>query len=233
MESYFTQLLESSSYLVFLGAFFSGSITAAAPCSLVAVPLLVGSAVALNKDLKGRKKALYTYAFTALFALGVAMSFSVLGFIVAKFGGFFSVAPLWAYLIAGGVSILIALYAFGIFVEIDKSRIIHKLIHYRLFGGFLIGLIFGLVSTPCASAPLFAIISLAGESGYVYAYSLILVFALGHSLLLLLAGVSVGFAQSIVSSKTVAKISNVVNKGFALLLVGFGVYFFYEAYLQF
>ena len=232
MESYLTQLLESSSYLVFLGAFLSGSITAAAPCSLVAVPLLVGSAVALNKDLEGRKKVLYTYAFTALFALGVAVSFSILGFIVAKFGGFFSVAPLWAYLIAGCVSIFIALYAFGVFGEIDKSGIIQKLIHYRLFGGFLIGLIFGLVSTPCASAPLFAIISLAGESGYVYAYALILIFALGHSLLLLLAGVSVGFAQSIVSSKTVAKISNVVNKGFALLLVGFGVYFFYEAFLQ-
>ncbi len=233
MEAYLTQLLESNSLLVFLGAFFSGSVTAAAPCSLVAVPLLVGSAVALNKDLEGRKKVLYTYAFTALFALGVAVSFSILGFIVAKFGGFFSVAPLWAYLIAGSVSILIALYAFGMLGEMDKSRIIHKLIHYRLFGGFLIGLIFGLVSTPCASAPLFAIISLAGNSGYLYAYGLILLFALGHSLLLLLAGVSVGFAQSIVSSKTVAKISDAVNKGFALLLTGFGIYFLYEAYLQF
>ncbi len=233
MEAYLTQLLESNSLLVFLGAFFSGSVTAAAPCSLVAVPLLVGSAVALNKDLDGRKKVLYTYAFTALFALGVAVSFSILGFIVAKFGGFFSVAPLWAYLIAGGVSILIALYAFGMLGEVDKSRIIHKLIHYRLFGGFVIGLIFGLVSTPCASAPLFAIISLAGNSGYLYAYGLILLFALGHSLLLLLAGVSVGFAQSIVSSKTVAKISDALNKGFALLLTGFGIYFLYEAYLQF
>lgn len=223
MEGYLTQLLESSSSLVFLGAFLSGSITAAAPCSLVAVPLLVGSAVALNKDLEGRKKVLYTYAFTALFALGVAVSFSILGFIVAKFGGFFSVAPLWAYIIAGGVSILIAFYAFGFLGEFDKSRIIHKLIHYRLFGGFLIGIIFGLVSTPCASAPLFAIISLAGESGYVYAYALILVFALGHSLLLLVAGVSVGFAQSITSSKTVAKVSDYLNKGFAVLLVGFGL----------
>ncbi len=232
MEAYLTQLLESNSLLVFLGAFFSGSVTAAAPCSLVAVPLLVGSAVALNKDLGGRKKVLYTYAFTALFALGVAVSFSILGFIVAKFGGFFSVAPLWAYLIAGGVSILIALYAFGVLGEVDKSRIIHKLIHYRLFGGFVIGLIFGLVSTPCASAPLFAIISLAGNSGYLYAYGLILLFALGHSLLLLLAGISVGFAQSIVSSKTVAKISDALNKGFALLLTGFGIYFLYEAFLQ-
>ncbi|SFV50526.1 Cytochrome c-type biogenesis protein CcdA (DsbD analog) [hydrothermal vent metagenome] len=233
MQSYLTHLLASDSLLVFLGAFLSGGITAAAPCSLVAVPLLVGSALALNKELTGRAKVLYTYAFTALFALGVALSFSILGLIVAKFGGFFSVAPLWAYLVAGVVSILIALYAFGVFGEFDKSRIIHRLIRFRLFGGFLIGVIFGFVSTPCASAPLFAIITLASNSGYLYAYALILTFALGHSLLLLIAGVSVGFAQSVASSKVMAKVSDYLNKGFALILFGFGFYFFYEASLQF
>ncbi len=232
IPAFISHLLESNSILVFLGAFLSGSITAAAPCSLVAVPLLVGSSVALNKDLEGRKKVLYTYVFTGLFALGVAVSFSILGFMVAKFGGFFSIAPLWAYLIAGVLSLLIALYALGFLGEVDKSAIIHRLIRYRLFGGFLIGLIFGLVSTPCASAPLFAIVSLAGSSGYLYAYGLILVFALGHSLLLLAAGVSVGFAQSITSSQTMVKVSDWLNKGFALLLMGFGIYFFYEAYAQ-
>ncbi len=232
MQAFIEQLLASDSWAVFLGAFFSGGITAAAPCSLVAVPLLVGSAVALNKDLEGRKKVLYTYAFTALFALGVAVSFSILGLVVAKFGGFFSVAPLWAYLIAGSVSIVIALYALGVVGEVDKSAIVHRLIRYRLFGGFLIGLVFGLVSTPCASAPLFAIMSLAASSGYLYAYGLILTFALGHSLLLLAAGVSVGFAQSVTSSKTVAKLSDWLNKSFALVLLGFGAYFYYEAYLQ-
>ncbi len=134
----------------------------------MAVPLLVGSAVAFNKDLEGRKKALYTYIFTALFALGVAVSFSILGLVVAKFGGFFSVAPLWAYIVAGSASMLIALYALGFLGEVDKSVIIRKLIPYRLFGGFLIGLIFGVVT----SAPLFAIISLASSSGYVYAYAI-------------------------------------------------------------
>ena len=232
MEAFITHLMESEGWLVFAGAFLSGGITAAAPCSLVAVPLLVGSAVAFNKDLEGRKKALYTYAFTALFALGVAVSFSILGFIVAKFGGFFSVAPLWAYLVAGSASMLIALYALGYLGEVDKSVIIQRLIRYRLFGGFLIGLIFGVVSTPCASAPLFVIMSLASSSGYVYAYALILLFALGHSLLLLVAGVSVGFAQSITSSTMVSKLSNALNKGFALILIGFGIYFYYEAYLQ-
>ncbi len=232
MQETLLALLESHSFMAFLGAFFAGSITAMAPCSLVAVPLLVGSSLALNKDLSGKKKVLYTYFFTGLFALGVAISFSILGFIVAKFGGFFSIAPMWAYLTAGMFSILIALYALGFLGAVDKSVIMQKLLKFRLFGGLLIGLVFGLVSTPCASAPLFAIITVASGSGYLYAYSLILVFALGHSLLLLLAGVSVGFAQSITSNSWITRFSDYLNRAFALLLIGFGLYFFYEAYLQ-
>ncbi len=233
MQESILALLESNSLLAFFGAFGAGSITAIAPCSLVSVPLLVGSSVALNKDLEGRKKAFYTYAFATLFALGVMISFSILGFIVAKFGGFFSVAPVWAYLVASFLSILIGLYAWGVFGEIDKSSVMMHLIKFRLFGGFLIGIIFGLVSTPCASAPLISIITIAANSGYIYAYGLILTFALGHSMLLLIAGISVGFAQSISSSAIVVKVSDSINKGFALMLIGIGLYFAWQAALQF
>lgn len=233
MQESILALIESNSLLAFAGAFGAGSITEVAPCSLVTVPLLVGSAVALNKDLEGGKKVFYTYAFASLFAFGVMISFSILGFIVAKFGGFFSVAPMWAYVVASIVSILIGLYAWGVLGEVNKSSIMMHLIKYRLFGGFLIGIIFGLVSTPCASAPLVAIITVAANSGYIYAYALILIFALGHSLLLLMAGVSVGFAQSIASSTIVSKVSNSINKGFALMLIGIGIYFASQAYLQF
>lgn len=233
MQETVLALLESNSLLAFIGAFGAGSITAIAPCSLVSVPLLVGSSVALNKDLEGRKKVFYTYAFASLFALGVMISFSILGLIVAKFGGFFSIAPIWAYILASIFSIIIGLYAWGIFGEVNKSSIMIHLIKYRLFGGFLIGIIFGLVSTPCASAPLIAIISVAANSGYIYAYGLILTFALGHSMLLLIAGVSVGFTQSITSSKIVAEVSNYINKSFALMLIGIGAYFSWQAYLQF
>ena len=232
MQETILGLLDSHSALAFFGAFGAGSITAAAPCSLVSIPLLVGSSVALNKDLEGRKKVFYTYAFASLFALGVMISFSILGLIVAKFGGFFSVAPMWAYIVASAFSVLIGLYAWGVFGEVNKSSIMAHLIKYRLFGGFLIGIIFGLVSTPCASAPLVAIITAAANSGYIYAYGLILTFALGHSLLLLAAGVSVGFAQSITSSQTIAKVSGYINKGFAIMLIAMGIYFAWEAYLQ-
>lgn len=233
MQEAVLALLESNTLLAFLGAFGAGSITAIAPCSLISVPLLVGSSVALNRDLEGKKKVLYTYVFASLFALGVMISFSILGFIVAKFGGFFSIAPIWAYILAATLSVLIGLYAWGIFGQVNKSSVMSHFIRYRLFGGFLIGIIFGLVSTPCASAPLVAIISVAANSGYIYAYGLILTFALGHSLLLLIAGVSVGFTQSITSSRVVSHISNYINKGFALMLIGIGIYFAWQAYLQF
>ncbi len=232
MQETLLALLQSHSFLAFLGAFGAGSITAVAPCSLISVPLLVGSAVAMNSDLQGRKRVLYTYAFATLFALGVMMSFSILGYIVAKFGGFFSIAPMWVYVVAAVMSVLIGLYAWGVFGAIDKSAVMLHLLKYRLFGGFLVGIIFGLVSTPCASAPLIAIVTVAANSGYLYAYGLILTFALGHSLLLLAAGVSVGFAQSITSNTTLARLSNYLNKGFALMLIAFGVYFAYEAYIQ-
>ncbi|MCJ7764458.1 MAG: hypothetical protein MUP09_00770 [Thiovulaceae bacterium] len=148
MQETVLALLEAHSYLAFLGAFGAGAVTAAAPCSLVTVPLLVGSAVALNSDLSGHKKVLYTYLFASLFALGVMVSFSALGFAVAKFGAFFSVAPFWAYLAAGGLSIAIAFYAFGIIPAVDKSGVMRRLIEFRLFGAFVIGIVFGLVSTP-------------------------------------------------------------------------------------
>ncbi|BAF69196.1 cytochrome c biogenesis CcdA family protein [Nitratiruptor sp. SB155-2] len=232
MPEWIDTFIASHSALAFLASFVAGSLTAAAPCSLVSVPLLVGSAIALNKDLKGRKKILFTYAFSVLFALGVVVSFSILAFLVAKFGLFFSIAPMWAYLIAAVVSIMVGLYAWGVFSEINKSVLIEKFIRFRLFGGFLIGIVFGLVSTPCASAPLVAIISAAANSHYIYAYMLVLTFAFGHSLLLLIAGVSVGFAQQLISNKTVARLSNALNKSFALVLVGFGFYFFYRALEQ-
>lgn len=233
MQESILALLDSNSLLAFAGAFGAGSITAVAPCSLVSVPLLVGSAVAMNKDLEGRKRVFYTYAFASLFAVGVMISFSILGLIVAKFGGFFSVAPMWAYVVASILSILIGLYAWGVLGEVNKSSIMMHLIKYRLFGGFLIGIIFGLVSTPCASAPLVAMITVAANSGYMYAYGLILTFAIGHSMLLLIAGISVGFAQSVASNKVVAKVSNTINKGFAIILIGLGFYFAWQAYLQY
>ena len=233
METLLTGLLESHGVLVFAGAFGIGVLTSLAPCSIISVPLLVGSALGMSADLSSRQRVRFTYLFSFLFAFGVAVSFSILAYMVAKMGFFFSIAPLEAYIAAGILSIAIGLYSLGILPEmIDKGRWVEKLIRFRFFGAFIIGVMFGLVSTPCASAPLVAIITTAANAPDWYAYALVLTFALGHSLLLLAAGVSVGFAQSVASSSKLMALTGWMTKGFAIVLLGIGIYFFISAYRQ-
>ncbi|PRM92257.1 cytochrome C biogenesis protein [Arcobacter cryaerophilus gv. occultus] len=232
MEDYVLELLNSSNFIwLFLGALGAGALTSLAPCSLLSVPLLVGSAVGISKDLPKEKKVKFTLIFSSLFAFGVVVSFSILAFLVAKLGMFLSIAPSWAYIIAGLLALFFAFYSLGFIGEIDKNRLFSRLIKLRFFGIFLVGVIFGLVSTPCASAPLVAIISLASSLGNFEAYILVLVFAFGHSLLLLIAGVSVGFTQKVTSNKIISTFSSLLTKFFAFVLIAVAIYLFYKGWL--
>lgn len=232
MEALFLELLTSTNVLwLFLGAFGAGALTSLAPCSLLSVPLLIGSAVGLSKDIDVRNKARFTLIFSSFFAFGVVVSFSILAYFVAKLGFFFSIAPTWAYFLAGVLALLFGLYSFGMLGEIDKTKIFSKLLGLKFIGVLLVGIIFGLVSTPCASAPLVAIISLASSLGSVEAYLLVLVFAFGHSLLLLVAGVSVGFTQKVVSNRYIALFSRYLTRFFASVLVLIGLYLLYQGWI--
>jgi cytochrome c biogenesis protein CcdA len=145
LENFILELLSSTNFIwLFLGAFGAGAITSLAPCSLLTVPLLVGSAVALSKDVDEKNKAKFTLIFSSIFAFGVVISFSILAFLVAKLGLFFSIAPFWAYLLAGILALLFGLYSLGILEEIDKTKIFHKLLKLKFLGIFLIGIVLDL-----------------------------------------------------------------------------------------
>ena len=232
MESYFLELLESTNFFwLFLGALGAGALTSLAPCSLLSVPLLVGSAVGLSKDVDEKNRARFTLIFSSFFAFGVMISFSILAYLVAKLGLFFSIAPTWAYFLAAILAILFGLYSLGYLGEVDKTKMFATLLKLKFVGVFLVGIIFGLVSTPCASAPLVAIISLASSLGSVEAYMLVLVFAFGHSILLLIAGASVGFTQKVVSNRFIATFSLYMTKFFAVVLLAVGAYLLYQGWL--
>jgi cytochrome c-type biogenesis protein len=232
MENFVIELLNSTNFLwLVLGALGAGAITSLAPCSLLSVPLLVGSAVGLSKNIDEKNKARFTLIFSAIFAFGVVVSFSILAYLVAKLGMFFSIAPFWAYILAGVLALFFGLYSLGLIGEVNKNTIFAKLLKLRLFGVFLVGIVFGLVSTPCASAPLVAIISLASTLGSIEAYLLILIFAFGHSLLLLIAGASVGFTQKVVGNKFISVFSTVLTRFFAFVLIAIAIYLFYQGWL--
>ncbi len=233
LEQSLAELVGHYGALALAGAFGIGVLTSLAPCSIITLPLLIGSVLGLSGDMTAAQKQRFTFLYSLLFVLGLVISFSLLMLMVAKAGALLSVAPFWAYALASAATFLVAVYAMGWLGEPDKGRIAKRLLRFKLAGALFIGMIFGLVSTPCASAPLVAIISVAEHSGWAYSYALVLMFALGHGMLLLAAGISLGFAQKMASSRLLAGISTGINRFFIALLAAIGCYLAYEAYLVF
>lgn len=216
-----------------VASFGIGLLTSLAPCSIITLPLLAGSALGLSKDLNAKQKKVFIYQYSLLFVLGLVISFSLLMLLVSKMGMMLSFAPFWAYLLASLATFAVVAYALGWIQGFDKDKVARKFLRFKLLGAVIIGLIFGLVSTPCASAPLVAIITISSQSGWAYSYALVLAFALGHGMLLLVAGTSLGFTQSVVSSQKIGKVSRFINGFFIVVLVGIGFYFLYQMYLVF
>lgn len=230
MEEFLIHAVENYGFLAILASFLIGVLTSLAPCSIVTLPLLVGSAVTLSGDMDIKARKRFIYQYSALFVLGLVISFSILLLLVSKIGMMLSIAPFWAYVLASIATFIVVAYAMGYIRGADKDKIAKKFIKLKLFGAIIIGLVFGLVSTPCATAPLASIVLVAQSSGWIYSYLLVLAFAFGHGTLLLIAGISLGFTQSIASNQLLGKISKYINMLFILLLIAIGLYFAYKAY---
>ena len=230
MENFFIEQVQNYGLLAIMASFVIGVFTAFAPCSIVTLPLLVGSAVTLSSDLNKEQKKRFIHKYSALFVLGLVISFSILMLIVSKVGIMLSIAPFWAYGLASISTFVVVGYSVGWIGSIDKRAVATKFLKYKLWGAVMIGLIFGLVSSPCASPALVAIITVAEQTKWIYSYFLVLAFALGHASLLLLSGIFIGFAQNIASNKWLNVISKYINRVFIAMLIVIGFYFAYKTF---
>jgi len=227
MESLFgdiQQLLQHSPWLAFVAVFAGGVTTALNPCVLAMIPLLM-SVVAGNRETTTVKRSL---VFSLFFVLGLAITFTALGLISALMGRLFGdVGRFWKYVVAG-VCFLMGLHLLGILKWSLPVRAGIRVKKQGFFGAFLLGLLFGVVSTPCAVPILAVLLAFVAEKGNVlYGGLLLFVYALGHSALVLVAGTSIGAAKSLIESKGVRTAHGVIQKAAGVLIIGMGFYFLF------
>ena len=97
-----------------------------------------------------------------------------------------------------------------------------------LLGAFLLGLLFGIVSSPCATPILALILTFVATKGEVaYGTSLLFVYALGHCALVFLAGTATGFVENFIKSKGISNLTTWSKRVGGSIVVGVGVYLFY------
>ncbi len=215
-------LVQHNPWLAVVAVFVGGIMTASNPCVLAMVPLMM-SMVAGAQGSPGIRK---TFAFSLFFVLGLAITFTVLGLISALMGRMFGdVGGFWKYLVAA-VCLVMGLQLLGLFkFEFRLPRALNVRREGRL-GALVLGLLFGVVSTPCAVPILAVLLAYVAQKGNVlYGGLLLFIYALGHSALVLIAGTSMGAAKRLIESKGLRTTNLVLQKVAGLLIILVGVYF--------
>lgn len=216
------RVAENNPVLAPAAVFIGGLLTASNPCVLVMVPLMIGF-VGGSRHASSWARAFFLSAF---FVLGLSVTFAILG-AMAALGGMLlgNVGVYWKY-IAGTVAVLMGLHLAEIIrIPVPVPRL-GTPERRGILGAFLLGMLFGVVSTPCA-VPILALlltwIALKGASA-VYGSFLLIVYALGHSVLILIAGTSMGAARQIIEEKRVTRVTSGIRRGSGLVIALVGVY---------
>jgi len=218
-----SNLITQSVWLAPLIALLAGVLTSVTPCALSSVPLVIGYVGGTgNTD---QKKA---FKLSLAFALGMAITFTALGTVAALFGKLIGTSSDWWYLALGVLMVLMALQIWEVYDFIPSTYLMSKKTKKGYTGAFVAGILGGIFSSPCSTPVLIVLLGLVARSGNIaWGVLLLLLYSIGHSLLVLVAGTSVGFVKKVMASGKYGLFNSAIKivMGGLILLIAF--YMFY------
>lgn len=219
-------VLNPASVLGYLLVFFGGVITSIGPCNAAMVPLIIGY-IGGSAELPRRK----AFSISLVFALGLAVTFMLLGIVASLVGGMIGGSTrLWYYIVAA-VCFIIGLQMLGVLhlnPPVWLSNLKEKVKTKNLFGAFLLGLVSGLVASQCATPVLAAILTyvMAQKQGLIYGAVLLFIYALGRGVPIVLAGT---FTGALKGMRSIGKWSESLEKASGVIIILVGFYFIWIA----
>ncbi|MDP8256735.1 MAG: cytochrome c biogenesis protein CcdA [Candidatus Alcyoniella australis] len=214
--------IQTSPWLALVVVFLGGLLTASNPCVLAMIPLTIGF-VSGDNAIKSTKRA---FIFSLLFVLGLAVMFTGMGIAAALLGKLFGrVSSVWNLVVAG-VCLLMGLHLTGLLkIPIPQLNVNPKL--KGTAGAFVLGLLFGVVSAPCAAPMLVVLLAYIAGSGssVVYGGLLLLAYASGHCALIVVAGTSMGAAKAVIENKRLTSATNLLRRAAGVLIIVVGGFF--------
>ena len=200
-----------------LAAFLGGALTALNPCVLAMVPLLVGFSAGLVGRGAAERPWPRTLGFSVLFVVGFALELALLFTVFSSGSGLLS-APWWRYVLVG-VCLVAALHLLG-WLRLPAIPMPSAVARTAgALGALILGFVFGVVSLPCTGPVLLLLLGLVPRIGPAAAGGLLFAYGLGHSLLLLVAGTSVGVAAALARPGRLQTAARWVRRGAAVLIL--------------
>ncbi len=231
MDALLAQLSEiilHSTWVAPLVAFIAGVLTSFTPCSLSSVPLIVGYVSGTQGENYDTRKA---FLLSVVFALGSAVTFTIFGVMASLAGELIGTSASWWYMLLGSLMMLMTLQMLGLYEFIPSSHLLSKSKKKGFIGAFLAGVLGGIFSSPCSTPVLIALIAVvAGKGSLAFGIVLFLLYSLGHGILAVMAGTSVGLVQKLSQNPQYALVSKVLSMILALAILAMGFYMFHLAF---
>jgi len=218
LSEFLANVIETNVWLAPLAAFAGGTLTAINPCVIAAVPLMMAY-LAGQEEHRG---ALRSFLLSLTFVVGLTTTFALM-FLATWVAGSFLKASWWLY-IAAAVCLLMGLHLLGVLDFKIPAPAGAKPSRKGFVGALLLGLLFGLVSLPCAGPILIALLSLVPVKGAAFGGTLLVAYSLGHCVLILIGGTSMGLAQRIIDSSGLQQANVWCRRIAGVAAIGVGIF---------
>lgn len=219
------QALGASSWLVIPLVFLGGAATGLNPCVYPTIPVIIGY-ISGQKE-QPRWKGL---SLALTFVLGLAITYVLIGATASFVGSVLGISKSgWMYIVAA-VCLLVGLNMAGL-LPISFDTFAPAQSKWSRLSGFagalVLGMLFGLVASPCAMPILTLVLALIAQKGQVaYGSVLMFTYALGHGLPLIIIGTVAG---ALTSLERFTKYSVLTQRIGGWLLIAVGLYFLWTA----
>lgn len=218
----FSTFLSNNLWLALITAFLAGVVSSFSPCVLSTIPLIVGYVGGYAK--KDKKLA---YRYSLIFCLGIIVTFTLLGIASALLGRLFTGAGSWWYIILGAIMLTVGLQLIGV-IEFGNNSCKMPNRRRGVVGAFFLGILGGVLSSPCSTPILAAILAFVASRGSILlGVIMLLLYSIGHCVLIFIAGSSIGLVEEISSSSKTIFIGKLLKILLAIIIFIAGFYLLY------
>jgi cytochrome c-type biogenesis protein len=206
-----------------VGAFGWGMVSVLfSPCHLASIPLIVAYVGGQENALEPRRASWYAGAFT----LGLFITIALVGIVCALLGRMLGDVGIWWQILVGAVLIWVALGMLGVQACTISSSLLYRLKLRGIHGAFGLGLAYGILSGSCTFgfiAPILAIVTV--QQQVVTGSVMMILFALGHCLPIMVAGSSVAMVRRLTENSSWQGAGVWFRRGAGVVIGILGVYF--------
>lgn len=210
-------------------AFFAGLLTNVCPCNIAMLPIVLGGAGGFSFERERSRAMLYS----AVFSAGIVVTLCSLGGLAALVGTTLLALRNVCLAAVALVSLAMGLYCLDIVRFTLPGFSTFTPGHRRgLWGTFALGLMAGVVASPCTTPVLAVILTyVAAQARLPYGVSLLFAYAVGFIVPLLLVGACADFILRLRKLDERTHFKTWIGKAAGAILIAFSLYLFGQMFI--